>query len=176
MFKRPGSDYWYFSYTMHGKQHRKSTGTADERKAEKIASDFLSARNIERRGAEWLKEFIDSGQKSQILSSIKKRSKTKGINSYLSETQLIKLAERANGYCEITGIPFSNKKYGASKRKPFSASIDRIDSGIGYSADNCRMVCLVVNLAMAEWGDSVIDTLAKGIILTKLQNSLFDSL
>lgn len=46
------------------------------------------------------------------------------------------------GICEATGIKFnvSDEKHGA-----FSPSIDRIDNSIGYTNENCRVVCWCFN-------------------------------
>ena len=47
------------------------------------------------------------------------------------------------GVCEVTGIAFEMK----GDRRPFMPSIDRIDSGKGYTPDNCRVVLWIINAA-----------------------------
>jgi hypothetical protein len=63
---------------------------------------------------------------------------------------------RANGKCEVTRIPFSFLKMDGSRKRPWYPSIDRINSLQGYSFSNCRLVCIAVNLAMHQWGESVL--------------------
>ena len=55
--------------------------------------------------------------------------------------------------CAVSGValhpPGSPGKF---KRHPFSPSIDRIIPDEGYVRVNCRIVCLMVNSAINEWG------------------------
>jgi len=37
--------------------------------------------------------------------------------------------------------------------RPFSASIDRINTNLGYTKDNVRFVCTMVNFALNEFGE-----------------------
>ena len=58
------------------------------------------------------------------------------------------IAERIKrGHCEATGIPFdvSPSKW-IRKTMPLRPSLDRIDSTLGYTPDNVRVVCLIYNL------------------------------
>jgi hypothetical protein len=57
----------------------------------------------------------------------------------------------------LSGLPFG-QEYGA-----FSPSIDRVDSALGYTPDNCRMVLLAENLFKNEWLDADIIAIAKAI-------------
>lgn len=66
------------------------------------------------------------------------------------------MMSRAAGRCEVSGIPFHLDGIGDLSRRPFAPSVDRIQSKIGYTAANCRLVCVAVNVAMNEWG---VDTL-----------------
>lgn len=58
-----------------------------------------------------------------------------------------------NGVCEVTSLPFNFDRAGkTTRRNPFFPSIDQIEAGKGYTPENCRMVLIAVNLALAEWG------------------------
>lgn len=90
----------------------------------------------------------------------------------LSETDLRGLCDRSQGICELTGMPFrenSKRHRQGHMLNPFSPSVDRINSRSGYTADNCRLVCLCVNLALNQWGDEVFDTMARAYV-TQLLN------
>lgn len=60
-------------------------------------------------------------------------------------------------------LTFKNPFKNCSKN-PYSPSIDRIDSRIGYTKSNCRIVCVAANYAMNEWGDSVLRELALSMV------------
>lgn len=79
---------------------------------------------------------------------------------------------RCNGKCEISGIPFSLNLFGTSKTPPFGMSLDRKDSSRPYTLENCRIVCLAVNLAMREWGEDVMVKIGKAMLLRELERDV----
>lgn len=56
------------------------------------------------------------------------------------------------GRCEVTEIPFDFSKSKHTRRNPFAPSVDQIVAGTGYTKQNCRVVLVALNLALAEWG------------------------
>lgn len=85
------------------------------------------------------------------------------------------------GYCEVTGLPFSHKIQKPPHR--FAPSIDKVLPSLGYVKENCRMVVLMVNIikrdysdeevadvgfALARWGDRSMPS--------KLEESLNDQI
>jgi len=76
------------------------------------------------------------------------------------------LVRRCGGRCEVSGVPFSLNR-GEWGRAPYTPSLDRIKSKAGYTPENCRIVCCAVNLAMNEWGESVLEKIALNY-LTKI--------
>jgi hypothetical protein len=58
------------------------------------------------------------------------------------------------GHCELSGIPFDFSEIGKkSNAKPYSPSIDKINSHRGYTPDNCRVICWALNSAFGHWGE-----------------------
>jgi len=56
-----------------------------------------------------------------------------------------------DGKCALTGIELTFDKSGDKNIKIWSnASIDRIDSSIGYTRDNIHIVCTAVNLMKTD--------------------------
>lgn len=61
------------------------------------------------------------------------------------------------GRCAISGIPFTFAGLDDAdiRLRPFSPSIDRIDSKGGYTKDNVRIVLAALNIAFGEWGEKI---------------------
>jgi hypothetical protein len=78
-----------------------------------------------------------------------------GLPFLMTHFDLIDMMVRSGGRCELSGVPFSGETFGTSHKRPFIPSIDRIRPKEAYMADNCRLVCWAVNLALGEWGDEV---------------------
>lgn len=82
------------------------------------------------------------------------------IEFTLTDESFNAIIRRADGRCEVTGIPFSFDVLPNSARRPWIPSLDRKDSSKGYTADNTRIVCWAANSALGEWGEEVLRTMA----------------
>lgn len=91
-----------------------------------------------------------------------------GLANGLTEIQVRQLIARSNGKCEVTGLPFADGMPSHAKRRPFAPSIDRINSTLPYSIDNCRLVCFSVNVALNQWGDGIFDLICLARCTSKL--------
>ena len=89
-----------------------------------------------------------------------RRTAEDGRAVFLTIREFADIVRRANGRCEVTGLPFSEV---CAPRDPFSPSIDRIDSERGYVAGNVRIVCLIANLAMNTWGEAPLRRVAEAL-------------
>lgn len=90
-----------------------------------------------------------------MLKKAEARARTKGIAFDLERRDVIGLLEEQQFACAVTKIPFQFASNLAGYRQPFRPSIDRIDARGGYTKDNIRIVCVAVNVALADWGDEV---------------------
>lgn len=88
-----------------------------------------------------------------LAREARKRCSKRGIQFELSDGDLITLLRRSNGQCEVSGLLFRHEKREGSLYRPFAPSIDRIDASQGYSANNVRLVCVMVNAALNQWGE-----------------------
>ncbi len=84
------------------------------------------------------------------------RSRRRNIQMELTLAQLIDIAKKSQGVCELTGIPFDWEKDPSVMVAPYAPCLDRIDSQKGYLKSNVRLVCNCVNTAMGQWGEGVL--------------------
>lgn len=82
----------------------------------------------------------------------------------LTIAQFANVIERAQGRCELTGMAFDATKLGPNIKSPYAASLDRIDSTRGYEASNVRLVCLIVNVALSNWGEGPVRAMAEALL------------
>lgn len=98
-----------------------------------------------------------------LIRGSKNRAKNYNLAFDLDQKFLKELYHNQDGKCAITNIDFCFEK-SKSFRRPFSPSIDRIDSSLGYSKNNVRLVCTIVNLALNEFGDDAFDKMCKSYV------------
>lgn len=93
-----------------------------------------------------------------------RRSVEAGRPAFLSAAEFLAVVKRAGGRCELTGIAFDATRHAPGKRAPFAASLDRIDCAGGYVADNVRLVCLIVNCALGDFGEQAFQVAAEAFL------------
>lgn len=94
----------------------------------------------------------------------KRRAAKIGMDFTLTREEFLEMMAQAKGQCTVSGIRFRRINITRTHmRQPYYPSIDRIDNTKGYSKENCRIVCLAVNLAMNGWGPSVLYEIAKAL-------------
>lgn len=107
-----------------------------------------------------------------VLARAKRRSKQKRRDFNLTADIVRNLFESAAGRCQVTGIPFTINSEKRFHSHPFMPSIDRINSSLGYVDGNVRLVCYCVNIAMSQWGEVVLEKMAKAYMLKTLQKDM----
>ncbi len=77
------------------------------------------------------------------------------------------------GICPVTGIAFDmtneHEKLTGRSRNPYSPLLDRIDSRLPYTNENCRIVCTQFNTMKGELSDAEILYLCRLIASRHLQ-------
>lgn len=102
----------------------------------------------------------------------RRNARHRDIPFALTWDDVIAMWQRSRGRCEISGIPFAFAKDRRFKNRPFAPSIDRRENAAGYSAKNCRLICVAVNLALNEWG---IETLLKIVAAVHARRKILDA-
>lgn len=100
---------------------------------------------------------------TNVLARARQNAKGRGrcMEFSITADDVVQKLRRGKYRCSVTGVPLSLEVLSHDGRKPFAPSIDRIDNRQGYTADNCRVVCLAANIAMNTWGDGVLFTMLK---------------
>ena len=135
------------------------------RKATKYNGSAIPGQNIDQ---------LENSLKNSFLSRMRDAKKS-GITFSIKLDEITEVAAANQWRCQVTGIPFSLTKPDASKRRPYSPSIDRINPADGYTKDNTRIVCLAVNLAMNEWGDEVVSQISQAWFFKMFRAGILDN-
>ena len=89
---------------------------------------------------------------SKLWDVAKKRAQVKQVPFTLTKEDLINQYEQNDGCCAITKRPFDLTKYATGRVSPSAPSIDRINSQLGYTKENSRLIIFHLNAALNEWG------------------------
>ncbi len=112
----------------------------------------------------WLQRLCTRMHERARLGAIKR-----DLSFDLTRQDVYTLGERCNWSCSVTGIVFRPGRPEGTKRRAFMPSIDRANSAHGYSLDNCRLVCLITNIALADWGEAPFAEMAESYVARQLQ-------
>lgn len=151
--------------TFDGKRVRETTRCSDLPSA-KIAMDKL----IYRLQGAWRDSSlkIDADWYSiarAICTRHRGSAKERGIPFSITPEDVYAAMQAAGFRCSLSGISFSKPgTNGDLGRDPWAASIDRIENRHGYSRDNIRVVCLIANIAMNQWGHDQLLRLSRAIV------------
>jgi hypothetical protein len=94
--------------------------------------------------------------KTRLFAQVRAGARSRGLEFSLTPDDINELAKAADGKCQITKIPFEIRFAEGERRRQWAPSLDRIDPTKGYTLDNCRLVCVAVNIAMQNWGLDVL--------------------
>jgi hypothetical protein len=100
----------------------------------------------------------------KALRSAQTRAKGRGFAIDLTMENLAELAEAQDFKCALSGFEFSPDNRHGTRVNPYALTIDRIDPKGGYVIGNVRLVCLVLNIALMDWGEDVFAPFAEAFV------------
>ena len=105
---------------------------------------------------------------TRVINGMKKANRTRGIAVNLTREDLHKVWKNQGGYCAISGrcmeVPDmrreSHENIGRRRThlSPWRASLDRINSSLGYIPGNVQFVCTIGNVAKADFSMTELQT------------------
>ena len=104
------------------------------------------------------------GRLYNIFDAARSRTKKGSLIFEITLEDVLKIYEIQKGSCALTNIEFSLDRLGRKSKNPFAPSLDRIDSDKGYTKENIRLVCVIVNLALNNFGDNAFDKMCRAYI------------
>lgn len=110
------------------------------------------------------------GKVTDLWLGAKVRARNHGCDFTLTK-EWIK-AKLEHGKCAVTGWSFS---FDAASRVghfyPRAPSLDRLESSKGYTPDNVRIVCAMVNMAKHEWSHETFVEMCKAVVAHERQSA-----
>lgn len=110
-----------------------------------------------------------TGRLTDLLGNARRRSEKRGLEFTIDFDWLAEQYARQKGCCLLTGIEldFVSRARSGTNFMPFSPSLDRKDPSLGYTKENTRLVCTMVNLAMNHFGEELFAKLCKAYLATQ---------
>ena len=150
------------SFARQNRNVRQSLATSTD------VDRWISEIGVVHKGANKLRGILPSWAREIFLSGAR-RAKSRSIKWSLTQGEFSVIVKRSNGFCEVSGMPLTLSI--GMKKGPYGPSIDRIDSSLGYTKENIRLVCIAMNYAMNEWGFEAFLPIAISIAERHLQES-----
>jgi hypothetical protein len=103
----------------------------------------------------------------RLVIESKNRAKERSLDFDLDKDFVLQLYEGQDKKCSISGIQFDFQKDSEFRIRPWAPSIDRINPKLGYVKSNVRLVCIVANLAINQFGDFIFDKMCRSYVANK---------
>lgn len=110
----------------------------------------------------------------RLLQQSKTNASQRRVKNTLTREDIMELLLASDGRCAVTGLPFDFAPLENTKRHPWMPSLDRINHSKGYHAENIRIVCFAVNVAMNQWGEQALYRIVDAINAKSLGVDLRD--
>lgn len=138
------------------------TGHVDRALAGLDLDCWRSSRTLSPIGQGWLKVADRLASNMKTSRNIRRARGITAENDPMGRVDMLRLLQKQDYTCPISGSYFTHDAFDIP-RSPFQPSVDRIEASGGYQHGNIRIVCLLVNVAMAHWGEEPLLKIAERI-------------
>lgn len=104
-----------------------------------------------------------NGKINSMYNTSKRRAKKKNMPFDLTKEWIIQQLETQNHLCALTQLPFLFEET-ENQLNPYAPSLDRIDPNKGYTQDNVRIVCSIINLSLNEFGEETFKKICESYL------------
>jgi len=151
--------------TTCAKEYQKQYRAENAEKLKLLNKKWRSNHVVEERKRKYDITCSLEGRIKEMLRAAKRRAKNKNIPFDLTYKFVIDMWNDQEGKCSLTKLPLIiPTKRNNGRANPFSPSIDRIDCNLGYTKNNVRLLCYIVNVALNQYGDNVFSRIADAYI------------
>ena len=105
-----------------------------------------------------------NGKLRKLVIRTKQSASKKNLEHTITNEDVFALWEKQGGKCAKTGIQLDPQTGTVANRNPYGPSLDRINSGLGYTPDNIELVCCHYNLAKAAYSEEQFFLLASAYL------------
>lgn len=109
------------------------------------------------------------GRFTMMFLQAKKRSVKRGLECSISVEWLKSKWNEQGGKCLLTGIPFDLAPPDEGDHfNPHSPSVDRVDSTLGYTPGNTRLILTAMNIALGTWGEEHFNKMSRAYLTQQI--------
>lgn len=136
------------------------TGHLDRNLAAQDLASYATSRKLSPTARGWLKVA------DRLAGNIRKgrNAKSYPTTDIVTRADVLRLLLEQGYRCAISGSYFTHDAFDGDAISPYQPSVDRKDPARGYDRDNIRIVCLLVNFAMSNWGEEPLREVARRIV------------
>jgi len=135
----------------------------------------VKGRNLARLSASAAREEIICRKVGRMIHPAKIRATAKSMEFELSAVWCREALKKQAFKCAVTNIDFDHKPSKRTNLNPYSPSLDRINTKIGYTKENTRIVLYAVNVMLMDWGVEAVAPIARVLASLPLLNPCIDS-
>lgn len=99
---------------------------------------------------------------SALLRVSRRQAPRRGLQFDITLSDVMKLWQDQRGRCALTGRDMTHIR--GQGRVTSNASLDRVDPRAGYTRDNVRLVCCIVNFMRNQFSDTELVDWARAIV------------